>query len=318
MLPLKKYLLVVLLFVSAIGVRADEPISYLWLLDNLTEIDGIPVAVLGDPEVVDTDLGKAIKFDGDGDRILVDANPIESSKTYTVEVIFNADAGTLNQNNEPRFIHIQNPDDPRKKRVMMEIRVNENDKVYMDGFMLTDNSNLALIDETKLHNTKEWNHAAITYEGNTFTTYFNGVEELSGEVSYDSEIIDDIGQTSIGARMDKRNWYSGLIKCLKVTQAKLTPEQFMKVEDFKSTATEQSDYNEVQFFPMPAKNYLTAYNLKSYNKLELYDLSGVVVTEQNILTNQLTLNCSDIHSGIYLLRLIGPKKEVIKKVSIIH
>lgn len=316
----KCYLLASIFSVLSLSAFADEPVSYLWILDNLTEIDGIQVYPLGNPEVVDTDLGKAIKFDGYGDRILVDANPIETAKAYTVEVIFKADAGVVNQNNEPRFIHIQNPNDPDKKRVMMEIRVNSDNKVYMDGFMLTDNDNLALIDETKLHNTKEWVHAAITYEGNTFTTYVNGVQELTGQVSYKDEILDEIGQTSIGARMDKRNWYSGLVKCLKVTQAKISPDKFMKVDDFRSTDVSSLQLEDISIYPIPADDRITIDlgNETPYEKAQLYDLTGKIIRDENIVSDQIVINTVEINSGLYIVKLFGNDIQRVEKIKILH
>ena len=317
---LKRFILLVLLGAFNFSVWADEPISYLWVLDNLTEIDGIPVYTLGDPEVVDTDLGKAIKFDGNGDRILVDANPIETSKAYTVEVIFKADAGTLNQNSEPRFIHIQNPDDPKQKRVMMEIRVNSDNKVYLDGFMLTDNDKLALIDETKFHDTEAWVHAAITYDGTTFATYINGVQELTGAVGYENDILDEIGQTSIGARMDKRNWYSGLVKCLKVTQAKISPDKFMTVADFKATNTDQLKEANISIYPIPATSHFTI-NLNgdsSFEKAVLYDLSGAIVKEDIIVSDQTRVETDGLKDGIYFLKLSGGNGQGVHKIEVMH
>ena len=43
--------------------------------------------------------------------------------------------------------------------------------------------------------------------------------------------MNSIGKTSIGARMDKRNYYCGLIKKLKITQKALDPQQFIHINN---------------------------------------------------------------------------------------
>ena len=115
--------------------------------------------------------------------MLVDFNPIMDAKEFTVELVFKPDACYPN-NIEPRFLHIQDPDDPEAKRVMIELRIDANNQCYMDGFMKTDSGSLALIDETLVHPTEVWQHVAITYKDSTLTTYFNGTKELSGTLHY--------------------------------------------------------------------------------------------------------------------------------------
>jgi len=72
-------------------VRSSNPDFQIWELKSLKKIGGHKVQVFGNPQVVKTDIGKAIKFDGVDDRILVDNNPIGAAKEFTIEVIFKAD-----------------------------------------------------------------------------------------------------------------------------------------------------------------------------------------------------------------------------------
>jgi hypothetical protein len=197
-----------------------------WNISRLDTIGGHPVTFLGNPVVVSTETGDAVEFDGDGDRLLVDANPIGTAKEFTVEVIFWPDA-CYPENTDPRFLHIQDPADPKNKRVMIELRLNSSNECYLDGFMLTDIDNLTLIDENLTHPTETWLHAAITYKEGIFTTYVNGVQELSGNVSYQDLILGESGKTSLGSRMDERNWFRGKIKTVKVTRKALSPADFL-------------------------------------------------------------------------------------------
>ncbi len=208
----------------------DSPYYEIWEIDNLEKIGNHEVLVKGNPEVVRSEIGPAVRFDGDGDMLIVNANPIGESKEFTVEIIFKPDT-FVSANRDPRFVHIQDPDDPQNKRVMMELRINEQDQCYFDGYLLTDLENLTLVDETLVHPTGQWLHAAITYENGVFKTFMDGIEELSGRINYGQIILGNAGLTSIGARMDERNWYRGLIKSLKITHAALTPEEFLLVQN---------------------------------------------------------------------------------------
>ena len=202
--------------------------SETWGIDNLENIGGHPVTVIGNPQVEMTELGKAVRFDGDGDQLLVDHNPIGAAKIFTVEVVFKPDA-CYPENTDPRFIHIQDPDDEQEKRLMIELRINGNNECYLDAFMKTDTSRLTLIDEKLVHPTEEWHHAAVVFQDGIMTTYFNGVRELTGKVGFEETLINPIGKVAMGGRMDRRNWYRGLIKTLKVTPHALEPEDFIQL-----------------------------------------------------------------------------------------
>ena len=219
-----------ILFPIAMGVTLlsahSSKKSETWEIDNLQEIGGHSVTVYGNPQVVDTEIGKAIQFDGDGDMLIVDGNPIGEAKEFTVEVVIKPDASFPN-NIAPRFIHIENRRKGVGRRLMVELRVNEKNMCYMDAFLQTDIEKLALIDETLVHPTNEWLHVAVSYKDNVLTTYFNGQKELTGQISYKEIIMNSGGEVGIGGRMNKKYWFSGLIKTLKVTHSALEPKDFI-------------------------------------------------------------------------------------------
>ena len=211
------------------GITSCGPVDgQVWEINNLEQIGGHAVAVIGNPAVVETPQGKAIRFDGDGDQIVVDHNPLGGTTSFTVEVVFQPDA-CYPENRDPRFIHIQDPGDPQAKRLMIELRLNDQNQCYLDAFLKTDTADLALIDENLTHPTETWLHAAVTYENGVLTTYMNGVKELSGAVGFEESYINPTGKVAIGGRMDQRNWYRGLVKTLKVTPRVLTPVEFIDI-----------------------------------------------------------------------------------------
>jgi hypothetical protein len=225
---MKKNIIPLLTLLPIISCSPDD--SETWVIDNLQQIGGHEVAVTGNPKVVETPLGKAVRFDGDGDMLLVDHNPIGDATTFTVEVVFRQDA-CYPENTAPRFIHIQDPDDERAKRLMIELRVNERNQCYLDAFLKTDSDDLALIDEKLVHPTEKWLHAAVIYENGAMTTYLNGQKELSGQVSFQDTLINPVGKVALGGRMNHVSWFRGEIKTLKVTRRALSPEEFIPLPD---------------------------------------------------------------------------------------
>ncbi len=73
-----------------------------WRFDNLTRIGDAQVTTVGRPQLVDTSLGKAIHFEGQGntnssnpesgnptgDALFLNAVPLSGDATYTFEVLF--------------------------------------------------------------------------------------------------------------------------------------------------------------------------------------------------------------------------------------
>jgi len=138
---------------------------------------------------------------------------------------------------------------------MIELRITADNQWYLDGYINTDNDDLTLINASLIHPTGEWMHAAVTYKDNLFKTYVNGVEELNGTVTYSSNIVAATAMTSLGARMNQKNWYHGLIKTFKVTRKALSPAEFLTI----STNSEKLTFVEKNIlfvFPSIADNYI--------------------------------------------------------------
>ena len=89
-------------FTVSYAAEPDSSYSEVWELKSLKKIGGHRVQVFGDPEIVKTDMGRAIKFDGIDDRVLVDNNPLGDTKEFTIEVIFKADPA-YDISNQPRI-----------------------------------------------------------------------------------------------------------------------------------------------------------------------------------------------------------------------
>lgn len=222
----KKSLLSLGLCLSLSGVALAESSSVVWSVDALKNIGGHETTVLGNPRVVETPYGKAVAFDGDGDRLLVNNNPLAGASEFTIEVIFRPN-DVFPNNWEPRFLHIEAPDNT-DRRVTIELRLNDKQQWYLDSYIKSEKSQAVLIDETLVHPVNEWAHAAVTYKDNQFTAYVNGKKELSAEVEYLP--IAEHAATSIGARMNQVHWFNGDILQVRITPQLLAPAEFLTVD----------------------------------------------------------------------------------------
>lgn len=196
------------------------------MVNSLEEIANAPVTVQGNPQVVNSTQGKVVSFDGDGDRLLVDKNPLDGASEFTIEIIFNP-AAAFPSNAEPRFFHIEALDNPNR-RVTIELRLNDKNQWYLDAYIKSEQSQFTLIDSTRVHPIGQWAHAAITYKDREFISYVNGNKELTGQVDYLP--IATHAKTSIGARMNQVHWFKGEVAQVRISHRALNPNEFLLVK----------------------------------------------------------------------------------------
>lgn len=210
---------------SCSSIAPSSSVSDIWLINSLEKIGDAPVTVQGNPQLIDTALGKVVSFDGDGDRLLVDKNPLVGATEFTIEIIFNP-ADVFPKNTEPRFFHIEAVDNPNR-RLTVELRLNDAQQWYLDAYIKSEKSQLNLIDSTRVHPIGKWTHAAITYKNREFISYVNGKKELMGQIDYLP--IAATAKTSIGARMNQIHWFKGEIAQVRISHRALNPLEFLSV-----------------------------------------------------------------------------------------
>ena len=204
------------------GQTQSDSLSVVWDLDRMDQIGECTTTKLGQPVLIETPLGRGILFDGIDDGLLVQANPIGDAIAFTVEVVFRPDFSDP-PNSEQRFLHIQNPDDDNR-RILIELRHTADQRWFLDTFIKSDSSRCTLYAETFQHPVGEWFHAALVYENGTMRHYVDGREELSGPLNY---VPIEKGFTSIGVRMNRRSWFRGAIRTIRMTRRALTPAEFL-------------------------------------------------------------------------------------------
>jgi dienelactone hydrolase len=201
------------------GLVLDADREERWIFDRLDHIGGHQVAVEGSPKVIDTAVGKAIAFDGVDDAIFVEAHPLAGAKAFTWEAIFRPEGGQQEQ----RWFHLQ--ESGTENRMLFELRV-PNGKWYFDAYLHSGEHQKALIDQTKVHPILAWYHVAAVYDGREVRSFVNGVQQSAAEIQFDPQ---GPGRSSVGVRINRKNYFKGAIHAARFTRRALVPDQFMKV-----------------------------------------------------------------------------------------
>jgi len=205
---------------SAALLWCAAPPSELWKFDSLTTIGGHTVTVEGHPQLIRTPAGKAVLFGGIEDALFLNVHPLAGAETFTWEVIFRPAAGG---NPEQRFFHLQ--EEGSDTRMLFEIRIVDG-KWCLDSFALAGAESLPLLNREELHTLGVWHHAAAVYDGREFRNYVDGQLEGSGPLHL---VPQKAGRTSIGTRINRKDYFKGAVFEARMTHAALPPAQFMKL-----------------------------------------------------------------------------------------
>jgi hypothetical protein len=189
-------------------------------VDQLDRLGEHKTTVVGAPRVIETKDGKAVQFDGKGDALFVDVNPLAGLKQFTVEVIFQPQADGPK---EQRFLHFQEAGS--ENRLLFETRLTDDGRWFLDTYLKSGASDATLFAKESLHVIGPWYHAAVVVDGRSMRHFVNGKEELTADVAFTPL---GPGQTSLGARINKVFWYKGAVRQIKITPKPLEPKEFLQ------------------------------------------------------------------------------------------
>ena len=194
--------------------------SDVWKFDSITRIGGHAVTAEGHPRVISTPAGKAVEFGGVEDALFLDVHPLAGAETFTWEVIFRPDVGGAA---EQRFFHFQ--ENGTDTRMLFEIRVIDG-KWCLDSYAQSGTESKALMDREKLHTLGVWHHAAAVYDGREYRNYVDGVLEGAAQLHLAPQ---GAGRTSVGTRINRRDYFKGAVLAARMTNRALSPPEFLKV-----------------------------------------------------------------------------------------
>jgi hypothetical protein len=219
------------------AMLAQTPDQVVWTFDRLDAIGGFKTTVEGGPRLVDTPVGTAIEFDGVDDAVWIEKHPLAGASTFTFEAIFRPDGGVFEQRwfhlaeRDPKTGLLASADHPAtgqdaNPRFLFELRT-VGTNWYLDAFVNGPGYNRALMFKDKLHPVGQWYHVAQTYDGKTFRSYVNGALQGQAEIAFTPQ---GEGATSLGTRINRRNYFKGAIRLARFTRRALTPHQFLTLK----------------------------------------------------------------------------------------
>ena len=211
---------------QAAGAPATTPEAEVWRFDQTGTLGGHPVTVLGHPHVIESPYGKAVEFNGVDDALLVGAHPLAGVSAYTWEVIFRPDADGAQAQ---RFFHLQEQDpqtgNDTSNRMLFEIRIVDG-QWCLDSFAMTGGERLTLLNCKLPHPLGQWYRVTAVYDGKELRNYVDGELEGSGALQLGPQLA---GHSSVGVRIDKRDYFKGAILMARMTRRALPVEQFLKM-----------------------------------------------------------------------------------------
>ena len=210
---------------SSLGAAAAEPAqTTVWTFDRLENIGGHKTTVLGQPQVIDSPLGKAVEFDGVDDALFIDNHPLAGAATFTWEAIFRPDGGQTEQ----RWFHLSERDSgtgaDTDNRMLFEIRV-AGDQWFLDSFLQSGSQSKALMNRQALHPLGAWHHVASVYDGKEFRNYVDGVQEGAAALEAAPH---GPGHASVAVRINKVFYFKGAVHSARFTRRALAPSEFLK------------------------------------------------------------------------------------------
>ena len=191
----------------------------LWNLSDMEAVGGHGTEVVGHPKQIGTGAATAVEFDGAGDALVVDVNPLAGLEQFTAEVVFQPYPGGLS---EQRFFHIQESDS--ESRLLFETRLTDGNEWILDAFIRVGDRGYVLFDQESRHAIGPWYHVAIVVADGRFRSYTNGALELETEIDF---VAQKRGKTSLGVRMNRVCWYKGAMRSARFSPQPLEPALFL-------------------------------------------------------------------------------------------
>ena len=208
------------------GQTASDSQATIWRFDNIDSIGGYPTLVLGHPHLIDSPYGKAVAFNGVDDALFVDVHPLAGASEYTWEVIFRPDADGAQAQ---RFFHLSEIDPATGKdtnnRVLFEIRIVKG-QWCLDSFAFSNGSQRTLLNCDDLHPLGAWYRVTAVYDGKMLRNYVGDEMQGEGELHLTPQ---GPGHSSIGTRIDQRDYFKGAVFEARFTPRALKPEEFLKM-----------------------------------------------------------------------------------------
>jgi len=88
-------------------------------------------------------------------------------------------------------------------------------------------------------------------------------------------------------------------------------------ESLLSVVAEESEIQEIKLFPNPTSNYFNISSNAKINRLRIYSIDGSMLREITLNSTDITVNTTDLSSGLYLVKISYGQESVTKKLKIL-
>jgi hypothetical protein len=198
-------------------------------------------------------------------------------------------------------------------------------------------------DGSVFYNDGKWHHAAFVSDGD----YGTGKLYIDGEFVFDVTLGDNNDNQTVDIKIggDKvQNYYTGSIDDVRVYSRALTPSELTylryeypcvnTINIFKTvtdelvidvtipTTAQNVTTNTLRIYPNPAKDILTI-NTGSFDtmtgfSIEIYNPSGSRIYQSALNVSNQQINIAGWATGLYLVKIIDPAKEVVdtRKITV--
>lgn len=196
-----------------------------WVFDRLSDIGGARTTVEGAPALIDSPYGRAVRFDGVDDRLVIDKHPLAGMSRFTFEALFRPDGGAFAQ----RWFHLNEEDatpdaPPSATRILFEIRVKDG-AWSLDAFATGEGYKQTLLFFDKTFPIGAWYWVAQSYDGKTYRAFVNGQLQGEADIAYRPQ---GRGRASVGARMNRVDYFKGAIREARFTPRALAPDALQR------------------------------------------------------------------------------------------
>ena len=193
-----------------------------WNLSSMDSVGGHETEIVGSPRLIATDTGRAVEFDGVGDALVVDTNPVMGFEAFTAEVIFQPYPGGLFAQ---RFFHVQEGDSDN--RLLFETRLTDDGEWFLDTCLQAGAEGQVLFAEDFVHAIGPWYHAAVVVSDGWFRHYVDGELELETEIAFTPL---GQGKPCVGVRINRVCWYKGAMRTARFSSRALEPHEFLEID----------------------------------------------------------------------------------------
>ncbi|MBT3384533.1 MAG: T9SS type A sorting domain-containing protein [Prolixibacteraceae bacterium] len=150
----------------------------------------------------------------------------------------------------------------------------------------------------------------------TFLTFFIfGINYV-----FSQEVIATSGQTSTNSS-NQVSWTIGEIAIETVESASNTLTQgFHQTRIIVTALNELTTQDiEIKVYPNPTRDFVNIHFSKKIDipSYSLFDLSGKLIEQRNIISNEAKINMTEFAEGSYILKLISNKQQLLQTFKII-